>query len=240
MAQEGTSVEVKPDYQGAGFKFLREGSSYSDEKFLWDVVVTATWGDKSLNYYVYGETGNDDRILEREWTQALTHAAAARLKKGSLTAFDRNDLTIDIDEDCPDADAVTISLGATKIEKMEAECAYVQQAEKSFRRLVDRLYAFAQGPSEYGYQEAASNLFMLDRMLETAHLGTMYGWTNEKMSMIRRYIPSLATRKQRNHQNFKYEQEYVSSNLSCFSTPKAWTDRPPIFDEKVLQQGAAQ
>lgn len=238
MSQEGMTVEVRPDDQGASFKFVREGSSLHSEKFLYDMIVNATWGEKSLSFYVFSRTDNEDRHLQKEWAQALNHAASKMLKSGRLSAFDRNDLTNCV-TDYPEADSISVKLSKANFEKMEGEYEYAQRAEKSFRRLVDRLYAFAQGPSEFGYQEASANLFMLDRMLEAAHLGHMYGWTNEKMSMIRRYIPSLATRKQRNHQNFRSEQEYVTSNLSCFSTPDAWTDRPPVFDDKILQKGVA-
>lgn len=231
------TIEVRQDYQGACFLIAPAGNSLHSEKFIWGMLINAKWDEKSLNFYVFSRTLNEDRTLTTEWSCALMQAAVKRLTNGKLTAFDRNDLTNSVEDENEDATSITLTLSQTAFEKLEREQEYSDRAERSFSYAVERLSNFAYGPSERNYSEIASMLFFLERSLACAYLGSMHSWYYEKLNMIRRYLPSLAKRKQRSHPNFRHEQDYVTSNLSSFTAPKAWVDRPNSFDDRILREG---
>lgn len=156
------------------------------------------------------------------------------MKAGQLSAFPANDLTSFLQE------AKTIRNGPQTVtikekfhQKIEQEWELDTQARRSFR------HAVAQVRKEVGsLPHGEANVWMefLERMLRCADLGHGYGWYQEKLSGIRTYVSDLSRRKNRNHPSFRGGLDYIYSNLSFFSPPTTWRERPAIVSTQELDR----
>lgn len=89
-----------------------------------------------------------------------------------------------------------------------------------------------------GSGDIVAMLSLLDRMLECAFVGHLYGWYNEKMGGIRSRVNDLARRKNRNHHGFQSGLKYINSNLYSFSPPIAWRELLPVLSPEELKRYA--
>lgn len=114
-----------------------------------------------------------------------------------------------------------------------------QRVKKAFDAAVTHLRSFARsGP--YSMNANSSRLFsylhFLDECLEVGGLEFMSGWYAEKMNGIRNHFQRMMKRKQTNHPNYRYSEEYVTSNLFSFSAPPAWHSDPPEPPAELLAE----
>ena len=115
---------------------------------------------------------------------------------------------------------------------LKLQSAHNTKAGQSFTNAVRRLRSIAQsglGSIQGNWSEVVSLLVYIDRSLEVAELGHMYGWYKDKQGGVRTYFHDLHKRKQASHPHFKLGQEYILDTLSGFSPPTQWSQRPPVM-----------
>ena len=234
------ALELRINASSVGQSSLSDGrGGWRDDAFLWHGIVDLRWDGKTLPIRIEARSDHADRAqaARERWASLLNIAAKKRVQRGSLCAFDRNDVTSDLPKRLSSqATTLSATVRTSVLVQLDEDHELDQLARRSFKYAVGQVRAFGESPPIAGFStgDAYGMLSFIQQSLDAGDQGNLYGWNEEKVSGMRGYMQELTTRKNRQHPGYVRAREYILSNTSCFSPPDAWIRRPPTIKPDIL------